>query len=166
MGPGRGPSVFKRALSDEIRDEQPGDEEAQRTRLTVRLLTGVGFLATAAGFVTDLSLTDVVAVAGGLASLGVVTAGGAALSILLRRRSLSAKVEELQELRQEISVQDHKDIGDAAVRQVDEVIDARIGELERRLSRAGWRQGAIFAVFGTAVAVLLIVFGHWLPTIK
>ena len=75
-------------------------------------------------------------------------------------------MEELQELRQEISVQNHEEIGDAAVQQIDKVIDARVGELERRLSRAGWRQGAIFAVFGTAVAVLLIVFGHWIPTIK
>jgi hypothetical protein len=153
-------------IGDETRDQEPDEKEAQGARLQVRLLTGIGFLATAASFATDLSLSDVLAVAGGLVSIGVVTAGGAALTTLLRRRSLSAKVEELQEIRQEISLQDHEKLDDATIRQLYEVIDARIGSLERNLGRTGWRQGAIFAVFGLAVAVLVVVFGRWIPTIK
>jgi hypothetical protein len=34
------------------------------------------------------------------------------------------------------------------------------------MTRMGWRQGAVYAVFGTAVAVLIVVFGHYLPVIR
>jgi hypothetical protein len=162
-GAGDPPSL----VGDEIQDEKPSEkEEAQRTRTGVRLLTSIGFLATATGFVTDLSLSDVAVVVGGLLSVGVVTAGGATLKIILSRSAVSAKVEELHEIREEISIQNHGKADDATVQQLYEVIDARIGELGRSLGRAGWRQGTVFAVFGFAVAILVVVFGRWIPTIK
>lgn len=134
-------------------------------RPVIGLLTGAGFVATAASFVTDLSVTDVVAAAGGLAAAGVVFAGSSALKVLMRRRALAAQMEALEELRQEIA---QPDVGasDEALQPVYEKIDERTRELERRITKMGWRQGAVYAVFGAAVAVLIVVFGHYLPVIK
>jgi hypothetical protein len=44
--------------------------------------------------------------------------------------------------------------------------DARLKDAEQRMARTGWLQGAVFAAFGAAVAVLIVVLGHWLPIVK
>jgi hypothetical protein len=111
-------------------------------------------------------LSDVVALAGGLASLGVVSAGSAALSVLLRRRSLSAKVEELGDLKQKIAGDKYSEISGEALVKMLQIIEARMQEQEQRMTRMGWRQGAVYTIFATAVAVLLVVFGHWVPLVR
>jgi hypothetical protein len=142
-----------------------GDLAGDRARSAVGLLTSAGFVAAAASFLTDLSVTDVVAATGGLAVAGVVFAGSSAVQVLVRRRALAAKVEALEELRHEIG-EPGVGASDEALRPVYEKIDARTKELEQRITRMGWRQGAVYAVFGAAVAVLVVVFGHYLPVIK
>lgn len=153
-------------IDDEPHSRQSEDTQAPAPTPTVNLLTGIGFLATAASFITDVSVTDIAAVSGGLISIGVVTAGGAAIRTLIRRRSLSAKVDELREVRHEIEVQKKEELDSATVQQFYEVLDARIGRLEKNIGKSGWRQGIVFAVFGLAVAVLVVMFGSWIPTIK
>jgi hypothetical protein len=117
---------------------------------------------------TDVGLSDAtVAVTGGLASLGVAAIGGAILSIYGRRKSISGEVHALKGVRQEIEdPSSHSDGGDEALKRLADTLDARITKTERCLARAAWRQGLIFTFFGAAVAVLLIVFGHWIPEVK
>jgi hypothetical protein len=46
------------------------------------------------------------------------------------------------------------------------IIKSRLKEQERHMRRVGWRQGLVYAIFGAAVAVAVVVFSHLLPTIK
>jgi hypothetical protein len=153
-------------------DETPleaEDRSARRKRRAFEVLTGAGFVATAASFLTDISASDVVAVAGGLASAGVVAAGIAAVNQLTRRTKLAGQIEMLQDMRREIV--ERAEHASPAERQenlkvVTEVVDPRLTASERRIARAGWRQGAVYAVLTAAVAVLLSVFSHWLPVFR
>ena len=152
----------------------PQGEELQREDLSeqprkrlVELLTGLGLAATTAGLLTDYSLSDVAAaITGGLVTVGVISAGAAALNELRRRWRSTGKVEALEELRQEINEQKDAGINSEALGPVLDRIDALIGQLERSSARMGWRQGAVYAIFTTAVAILLVVFSHWIPVVK
>jgi hypothetical protein len=80
---------------------------------------------------------------------------------------LSARAVALESLRQEIS--DNEELArvtSQAAAAIDRLVESRNKEQERRMRRVGWRQGLVYAIFGAAVAVALVVFSHLLPTIK
>jgi len=165
---------------DEDDEASPHDEDrSERPKAWVLGLVGAsGLIASAASVFTDISLSDVIAVTGGLATAGVLSTAAAAVTVLVRRRSFAAQVEALEEVRQDIDDlvetdevrQDFDDRVRTEVRiellKLRESNDARLEELERRMGRTGWFQGAVYAALGAAVAVLLIVFNHWVPVIR
>lgn len=143
------------------------------------ILTVSGVLASVASFTGELGATDIVAdVAGGLATAGLVSTAIAAVTVLWRRRQLAGQVKARVEVRQDINdrvetAESRADLGaavKAAVRAelllLKEDNDARLKDAEQRMARTGWLQGAVFAAFGAAVAVLIVVLGHWLPVVK
>lgn len=80
---------------------------------------------------------------------------------------LSSRAVALESLRQEIN--DNEELAKVtreASAAIDRLVESRLKEQERRMQRVGWRQGLVYAFFGAAVAVAVVVFGRYLPTIK
>jgi len=83
------------------------------------------------------------------------------------KEELTGRMKALELLRQQIDENEHlAEISSESAKAMDQVIVARIREQERRIRIVAWRQGIVFAVFGAAVAVAAVIFGHWLPTLK
>jgi hypothetical protein len=170
------------ALDEDEPGGPPPDSEAlsgEPKAWAAGFLTVSGFLASVVSFTGELGATDLVAdVAGGLATAGLVSTAIAAVTVLWRRRQLAGQVKARVEVRQDINdrvktAESRADLGavvKAAVRtellMLKEDNDARLKDAEQRMARTGWLQGAVFAAFGAAVAVLIVVLGHWLPIVK
>lgn len=80
---------------------------------------------------------------------------------------LSSREAALVSLRQDIT--DNEELARVtaeASAALDRLVESRLKEQERRIRRVGWRQGLVYALFGAAVAVAVVVFSHYLPTIK
>jgi len=83
------------------------------------------------------------------------------------QEELTGRVAALDDLRQEIKEhQELAKISGEATKALDQAMAARLREQERRIARVAWKQGAIFAVFGAAIAIALVVFGHLIPAIN
>jgi chromosome segregation ATPase len=80
---------------------------------------------------------------------------------------MTARMTALEELRRQIAANEElRKVSAAATEALDEIIEARMRQQERRITKLSWLQGALFAVFGASVAILVVVFSHFLPTIK
>lgn len=80
---------------------------------------------------------------------------------------LSSRAVALEILRQEIS--DNEELArvtSQASAAIDRLVESRNKEQERRIRRVGWRQGLVYALFGAAVAVAVVVFSKYLPVIR
>jgi hypothetical protein len=93
--------------------------------------------------------------------------GEASVLLTELQEELTGRVIALERLRQEIAEHERlAEISSEASKALDQVIDARMREQARRIARVAWGQGLVFAIFGAAVAVAVVVFSHWLPTIR
>ena len=154
-------------------DEDPPERPRSRN---IGLLSLFGFLVSAVSFSTDASFSDIASIIAsrGLAVGGVVATGAAAVIVFRRLTAVAARAKAFREVRQEIDErvkveEARKDIDPRTLEEaVNELVRLRqiVEKLERNGSRVGWIQGAVFAALTTAVAVLLIVFGRFIPLIK
>ena len=93
--------------------------------------------------------------------------GEASALLIDLQQELAGRARALEELQKEITEHERlTQISGEASKALDELIEARMREQERRIVRVAWGQGIVFAVFGAAVAVAIVVFSHWLPTIR
>lgn len=154
-----------------------GEDPSERPKArTIGLLSLFGFVASAAGFSTDISFSDIVGTIAsrGLAVGGVFATAAAATIVFRRLTANAAQAKTLKEVQQKI---DDRVQAEEARQDVDpHVLTEVINELRRLRedlnkrgqngARIGWFQGAVFAALTTAVAFLFIVFGRYIPIIK
>lgn len=83
------------------------------------------------------------------------------------QKEMTGRMKALEELRHQIAMNEElSKVSAEATKALNEIIEARMGQQERRITKIAWVQGTLFAVFGASVAILVVVFAHFLPTIK
>jgi hypothetical protein len=83
------------------------------------------------------------------------------------QQEMTARMKALEELRRQIAMNEElKNVSAAAAEALDKIIEARMRQQERHITKISWLQGALFSIFGASVAILVVIFSHYIPSIK